>query len=175
MATELQIPNNPVPSANAFTEVAAQLMAKIRALQADIAGYTIPRTEQEIRELVQASRVSDEFIEAAAVAISASATLAQQSVLSPEDARATISFRQAFLPVLAQLEATARGLRHTLRVHRARAGNGALRVYEVAKGLRRSPDGGSIVPHIAAMKQALRPRRRTAPTPEQPQQPPKPA
>ena len=174
MANELTIPTNTPATANPFTQVASQLMDKIRALQTEIAGYTIPRTEGEVRSLVPSARVSDEFIEAAAVAVSASSFLAQTSGLSPEDARAGINFRQALLPVLAELESTARGLRHTLRVHRARAGSGALQVYRVAKGLRLSPEGSSIVPHIAAMQQALRPRKRTTAAEQSPEQPPKP-
>ena len=98
--------------------------------------------------------------------------IAQRREDGPDAAREAVAFSNAFEAVADELEATAKGMRHTIAIARAKAGDDALHSYDVAKSLSRTKDGASLVPHVTSMKNALgrggrRSPKAPKPTPQQ--------
>jgi hypothetical protein len=87
--------------------------------------------------------------------------------MDPQATRDKVASATALEQVAEEFEATLKGLRHTISVRRAEAGDDALHSYDVAKSLARTKDGAALVSHVASMKNALgRGGRRTPKTPK---------
>jgi hypothetical protein len=105
----------------------------------------------------QAARsVSNEFLEASAVAVERDATLKSTTGLDPATARLVISRNLRFEALAAAAEALARDIRFNMQRERWDVVQEALQVYALAKGFARRPRGGSLVAHVRTMRGALR-------------------
>lgn len=153
-------------SNNSPNVVARAILDKIRAIQEAIPGYE-PATPSGGRSLVPMASLPNPFIEAACSAIESSNALRIAVKMDPDATREAVAFAASFEPVADELEATAKGMRHTISVIRAKAGDDALHSYDVAKSLSRTKDGAALVPHVSSMKNALgRGGRRTPKAPK---------
>jgi hypothetical protein len=140
-----------------YHERANEIFAIIREIAATIPGYRAPVSATEMRELIRQSTVPPEFVEQVAVAVEASADLAKTDLLDPADARDAGTFG-VFCDLVAQeFEIVARGIRYAGMRRLAATGSSALQVFAFAKSLNRR---GTVVPHVEAMREALRSRKR---------------
>ena len=136
------------------TAAARSVIEKIRAVQESIPDFQ-PATANSGRHLVPTATLPNTFIEAACAAVDASPELRSAVKVNPDEARESLAFSMAFEPAAEEAEALARGIRHTIAVRRARAGDAALHTYDVAKSLARRGDGANLTPHVTAMKHGL--------------------
>src|SRR5579872_2437054 len=110
---------------NSPNVLARTIIDKIHAIQEAIPGHT-PATPTEGRALIPAATLPSPFIEAACSAIESSDSLRIAMKMEPDAARDAVAFAIAFESVADELDATARVLRHTINVIRAKAGDDAL-------------------------------------------------
>ena len=153
------------------SEAAARVLEKIRNLSKDVPGFAQPKSKKVARSLVASASLSDSFLETVAVAIQSSPDLASASRVDPNEVRDAIRFAAAYGAVADELEAFARGVRHTINIKRSAAVQGSLAAYDLAKGLARSSDGAALVPHIAEIRKTIKrgaPRRKSVSKTPQP-------
>lgn len=108
-----------------------------------------------LRRLTPAASVPDKFFEAVADAVEQAPALHGSSRLEAAEYRHVIAFSLAFGRFAAQLEQFARGIRDMILARRSETGQEALRMYSVAQSFNRPADHEQLIPHIAAMREAL--------------------
>ena len=142
--------------------LAQAVIDKIRAIQTSIPDFQ-PANATSGRHLVPTATLPNTFIEAACMAVESSPELSSAAKIDSAEAREALAFSMAFEPVADEAEALARGIRHTIAIKRAKAGDAALRTYDVAKSLSRRTEGSSLTSHVTAMKHGLGRGGRRAP------------
>lgn len=146
-----------VPSPHA--EAAKAVIAKIRALRADVPRF-IADVPEERRRLATKASLTDAFLESASVSIQTSALLENASGTDATTLRDSFSFALAWDSVVQEALAFARSVAHTIRVERAKAGSSALDIYAMAQRFSRRKDGAELVPHVQDMRRKLKRGRR---------------
>ena len=158
--------NEPIPNLSP-TEVARELLQRVRAVQEITGTKTLLPTKQS-RKLIHAASLPDDFLEAVAVAIDAYEKLALISDVTAAEIRELIAYSRANRPVVDELRLAATSLLQDILTRRAHVGQQALKVYQIVQGLNRPNDKAMLVPHITAMRRALGKAKRKAAPPEQP-------
>jgi hypothetical protein len=97
--------------------------------------------------------VSDEFLEAAAVAREASP--AMDAPLDPAKVREVINRNRRFEAVAAAAEALARDVRYNMLRERWSVAEDALQVYALSKAYTRKPQGAALAQHVRNMREKL--------------------
>jgi len=123
--------------------------------------------------------ITDEFLEAGAVAAQNDATMQAVTGLDPVRTRMVINRNLRFEPLAAAAEALARDIRYNMFRERWDVVQQALQVYNLAKGYTRNTRGASLVAHVKTMQNALgrtgRSRKTKSPAPAPATPPPAPA
>lgn len=148
------------PTTTHYQELADALIKQIDQLTAGIPKLQ-PSHELTAKYVSRRQNVPDEFLKTTIAAVEQSAELQAAQRLDPVDARDTLQFIDAFIPVLDRIAAFAKDLRHTIRSRRAVLGNDALQIYAIAKGFARSADSAAVESHVNNMSRDL---GRTRPT-----------
>jgi hypothetical protein len=151
-------------SPNPFQEVASKSVEQVRTLKSLVEGFRDPRTQADLTSaIIRAAQFPDALLQSVALAVDTLPELASVAAMPADELRATVSFANAFLPVVRELEQVTRALRYTIAVRRGRAGRAAQRVYQQTKALRREPDGAKVAPIVTSLQAVQRRRRRAAP------------
>ena len=116
--------------------------------------FTVPASKAEEKRVVSAASVPAEFVELTITALAHSPDLRRETS-NPNRARDRMDYADAYSPLVDELEATTRFLRHTIRVARNEAGSDALATYGLAKHLMTRPELGELVEYVADMRRAL--------------------
>ena len=153
-----------MPSPHA--EGAKALLEKIRALRAEIPRFNGPAAV-DARRLAKLLGVSDQFMEAASVAVQDSPRLEQAAGVDASTLRDSFGFAISYDAIVRELKALARDVANSIRVQRAEAAASALDVYAIGQRLGRQKDGAALQQHVENMRLKLNRRRtrRTAPEP----------
>ncbi|HEX9982636.1 MAG TPA: hypothetical protein VGF69_05200 [Thermoanaerobaculia bacterium] len=148
------------------TELAAQLLAKVRALPEGLDGFTFARIP--VRQKLNASKsVPAPFLEAAAFLMEGSAALAAAAGIPVAALRDVVELERAFAPVLLELQEIARAIEYTLALRKAAVGKAALDVYSVARRLITPETDSALYAHVTDMAAALgRTGKRKKPLPD---------
>jgi hypothetical protein len=103
--------------------------------------------------------VSGDFLGMTVAAIDASPELQGVNQLDTTDCRDTQQFSQAFQPMVDQFLSVGRRMGLLIRVREAKAGRGALGIYNIAKRLALNPNNTHVAVHVANLKAELRRKR----------------
>ena len=156
-----------VPREQAVRSIIVSLEAMIRE---QLPGFALLPTAQR-RRITNAGNVPDDFLEAVAVAIESTPSVAAPSAITPAEIRAVIADSRLLTSLADQLELMARGVRATTAERRAGVGKRALIAYSVAKSVNRHLDLTVTIPHLENMRRTLGRsgrRRRPAQSPAAP-------
>ncbi|HEV7240912.1 MAG TPA: hypothetical protein VGQ36_16860 [Thermoanaerobaculia bacterium] len=152
-------------------EAALRLLENLRTMQSSIDGFIIPPSPLDRQSRPRGHMLlPNDFFVSLAVALESSPQFAaslQAAMISltPAEIRDMLRYGEAYLPVADELERFARGIRHTVRIRRAKIGRVAASAYRVAKGLNLLVDVSLPVPEVESMKRAFGTRRRKAAEP----------
>ena len=111
--------------------IARGVIDKINGIREAICGYRSGNVHRRATSL-QCGHYLDAFIQAARSAIESSDALRIAVKMDPDAVREAVAFASSFEAVTDELEATAKGMRHTIPVARAKAGDDARHTYDVA-------------------------------------------
>jgi hypothetical protein len=157
------------PIITPYQKIAGELGAAIMDAVVQIPGYAddLSGIRKNLRRPVTA-----DFLGMTIAAIQASSELQGVNQLDVTDCRDTLQFSQAIQPLIDQLYSVARRLELIKRVREAKAGRGALSVYNIAKRVVSNPNNTHVVVHVENLRAELRrirlgrPRKSPAPAPE---------
>jgi hypothetical protein len=162
----------PAPVTTPYQTIAAQLGEAIKATVSQIPGFNVDLSD--IPKRVRRS-VSTDFLGMTVAAVDASSELQGVNQLDTLDCRDTLQFSQAMQPLVDQLVGVARRLNLLMRVREAKAGRGALGIYNIAQRVALNPNNTHIAVHVANLRAELRrthvgrqPKGPTPPTPTTP-------
>ena len=160
------------PAAVSHTEAAQVLIEKIHALRDSIPNLVIPSSPRDSQRLTSAARVSHDFVEMTVTATANSDHLAVAGSLDAEKMRDLLSYAEAYGPAVAQLEAVTEYLKHSVVVAKNQAGRQALLTYSIARRLAKQPPTAYLAPIVAAMREKLGLKGRSAKAQPAPETPP---
>lgn len=147
-------PTEPTPTPTEAELLARELLEAINALAA-----RIPRLENRHPSTAGSAHrhrlVPKHFISSAVAAVEGTPLLQGVRKFDSDDARATMQYNEAFLPVARKLAALTADLKYTLEAERARIADAALQIYDIAKALARDPAGADVAVHVAILKRDL--------------------
>jgi hypothetical protein len=143
----------PGPVITPYQKIAAQLGAAISETVAQIPGF-----DADLSDIPRRVRrtVSTEFLGMTVAAVDASSELQGVNQLDTIDCRDIIQFSQAMRPLVDQLLGVARRLDLLMRVREAKAGRGALGVYNIAQRVALNPNNTHVAVHVENLKAELR-------------------
>ena len=153
-----------MPSPHA--EGAKALLEKIRALRAEIPRFNGPAAVNG-RRLGNLLGVSDQFMEAASVAVQDSSRLEQAAGVNASTLRDSFGYAISYDAIVRELTALARDVANSIRAQRAEAAASALDVYAIGRRLARQKDGAELARHVETMRLKLK-RKRTRRTASEP-------
>jgi hypothetical protein len=157
-----------VTATNDHAASAKQMLEELRAMLTSIPRFSHIPTAQR-RRIITSAAVPNQFLLTMAQALDAVPALAAASELTSTDLRNAVTFSQEYLALVNEMAIGARGLKETVDVWRAEAGQAALRAYALAKGLNRPSDRDLLVPYLGELKRALgRGNRKQQPSPDDP-------
>jgi hypothetical protein len=143
------------PASSPHAEAAKVLIDKIRSLREEIPRF-VPEEKSLTPVLARRGRVPDVGLELASVAIQRSPRLEIAAGSDAASLRDSFAFALAYMSVAKELQAMARGVLHTIRLERARAGMSALDIYAVARRLSKQADGVELAPFVEDMAKLLK-------------------
>lgn len=143
----------PAPLITPYQKIAAQLGAAINDTVAQIPGFNADLSDIP-RRLRRA--VSTDFLGLTVAAVDASAELQGVNQLDTIDCRDTLQFSQAMRPLVDQLLGVARRLDLLMRVREAKAGRGALGIYNIAQRVALNPNNTHVAVHVENLRAELR-------------------
>ena len=150
-----------VETPQTHAETALRLVETLRSLQNGISGFVIPPAPLDRQMRPREHRLlPDRFFESMAVALDSSAQFAASTKLTSAEIRDMLRYGEAYLPVAAELERFARGIRYGVASRRANVGRLASAAYRIAQGLNLIFDVDLPVPEVESMKRAIKERRR---------------
>jgi len=149
------------PARSVHTAAAQARILELRAMREAIPEFKIPDTKAEARRIVANASVPPEFVELAATAVTLSPDLRRETS-APNRVRDRMDYADAYSPLADEFEASAKFLRHSIRVARGEAGSDALATYALAKHVSRRPEQGELKVHVRDMERALGVRARLA-------------
>jgi hypothetical protein len=145
------IPDIPtVPNPSARVDAAQKIAQQVRAIVETLPGLVFLTPEERAR-LRASATVTDRFMELGASAMDEARVLAEAGKLSAADIREVILLSATYRAMADDMERLERGVRDTDIVARSKAGTETLRVYSVARRLKRSRDTESPVSTLAQM------------------------
>jgi hypothetical protein len=164
----------PSPIVTPYQQIAAQLGTAIKETVSQIPGYN-----DDLSEIAKRLRrpVSTEFLGLTVAAVDASSELQGVNQLDTTSCRDTLQFSQAFQPLIDQILGVARRVELLIRVREARAGRGALGIYNIAQRVALNPNNTHVAVHVENLRAELRRKRigRQSKTPATPPAPAEPA
>jgi len=146
----------PAPVITAYQKIAAQLTTAIADTVAQIPGY-----KDDLSDIPRRIRrsVSADFLGMTVAAVDASTELQGVNQLDTNDCRDTLQFSQAFQPLIDQLLGVARRVDLLIRVREAKAGRGALGIYNIAQRVASNPNNTHLAVHVENLRAELRRKR----------------
>jgi hypothetical protein len=160
----------PAPVITPYQKIAGQLGTAISDMAAQIPGFNADLSDipRRVRRTV-----STEFLGLTVAAVDASSELQGVNQLDTVDCRDTLQFSQAMRPLVDQLLGVARRLDLLMRVREAKAGRGALGIYNIAQRVALNPNNTHVAVHVENLKAELRRTRvgRQAKVPSAPSAP----
>jgi len=152
---------SPPAEPSVHTTAAQARIQELRAMRDAIPEFRIPDSKTEARRIVANASVPPEFVELAATAITLSPDIRRETS-DPNRVRDRMDYADAYSPLADEFEASAKFLRHSIRVARGEAGGDALATYALAKHVARRPEQGELKVHVRDMERALGVRARLA-------------
>jgi hypothetical protein len=163
----------PTPELAALDGVVQQAVAQLRGVYQLLPDF-VPAPVDGVKAMRAARSVSDDFLEASAVAAENDATMQATTGIDPARTRLVITRNLRFEPLAAAAEALARDIRYNMFRERWSVVQQALQVYNLAKGLTRNERAGALVAHVRTMQSALgrsgirrKPKAPSGPVPQQ--------
>jgi hypothetical protein len=144
----------PTPDLAALDGVVQQAVAQLRGVYQLLPDF-VPAPVEGVKAMRAARSVSDDFLEASAVAAENDATMQTTTGLDPARTRLVITRNLRFEPLAAAAEALARDIRYNMFRERWSVVQQALQVYNLAKGLTRNERAGALVAHVRTMQSTL--------------------
>jgi hypothetical protein len=144
----------PTPDPAALDGVVQQAVAQLRGVYQLLPDF-VPAPVEGVKAMRAARSVSDDFLEASAVAAENDATMQATTGIDPVRTRLVITRNLRFEPLAAAAEALARDIRYNMFRERWSVVQQALQVYNLAKGLTRNERAGALVAHVRTMQSAL--------------------
>jgi hypothetical protein len=143
----------PEPVITPYEKIATQLITAINDAVAQIPGF-----HDNLSDIPKRVRrpVSTEFLGLTVAALDASPELQGVNQLDMTDCRDTLQFSQAMQPLIDQLLGVARRLDLIKRVREAKAGTGALGIYNIAQRIMLNPNNTHVAVHVENLKAELR-------------------
>jgi hypothetical protein len=143
----------PEPVITPYEKIAAQLGAAISDTVEQIPGFNA-----DLSDLPKRVRrtVSIQFLGLTMAAVDASTELQGVNQLDLMDCRDTLQFSQAMRPLLTHLLGFARRLDLIIRVKEAKAGRGALGIYNISQRVALNPNNTHVAVHVENMRAELR-------------------
>ncbi len=180
-----QVPADPVPPAQTptvthYQQIAANLAKAIDDMLALVPNFVAdahPATKAFVR---RRQNVPIAFIATAIAAVDANPELQGIPGFDVTDARDSLQYIDAFRPMVDLLSAAKENLAFNIESRRANAGDGALQLYAVAKGIARSPRTTTVASHVSNLRRDLGKagkggKKKAPPTPGTPAPAPVPA
>ena len=149
-----QPPVNNTAAPTVHDLAAARMLTEIEQMVQTVRGFGFTSVSHR-RRINPFSTVPTPFLLAVAVALDASPTLRAVAGVTGDELREKVSFCNAYAPVGDEMQLKGTGLVQSVRGERAAAGQLALKVYRVARGLNAPSDVEVLVPHLANMKRTL--------------------
>jgi len=142
------------PDLAALDGVIQQAVAQLRGVYQLLPDF-VPAPVEGVKAMRAARSVSDDFLEASAVAAENDATMQATTGIDPARTRLVITRNLRFEPLAAAAEALARDIRYNMFRERWDVVQQALQVYNLAKGFTRNERAGALVAHVRTMQSAL--------------------
>ena len=142
------------PTVTYYQKLAETFLARIEeafALLGDLQ-FRHPSTEPFIRSN---HTVPVEFIADVAAIVENTPDLAIAKKFDPAEARDVLQFLAAFQPAADRVAILLDGLRYTMRAKKAKVGDGALQVYQLAKSFGRHKEGAVLAERAVVMRRSL--------------------
>jgi hypothetical protein len=151
------------PDPAALDAVVQEAIAHVQAIYQILSDF-VPAPAEGFNVVRTACTVSDEFLEASAVAAENDESMQAATGLDPARTRMVINRNLRFEPLAAAAEALARDIRYNILRERWEVVQQALQMFSLAKGYTRNNRSAALVAHVKAMQSALgrtgRPRRK---------------
>lgn len=164
------IPDAPISPLN--PEEAVQVLQSMRTRVPDFALLSTA----DLQTLSRAAAVDIRFMHEAINAIAASPNLRDALGRDAEELRQSLEVTDRWSQVVVELDKLRVGVLGAMKVRRHRIGSTALRAYQMSRQLARYRDNATLLPHIDAMRRALRFSRSRSAAPVTPPEPePEPA
>jgi hypothetical protein len=151
------------PDPAALDAVVQEAIAHVQAIYQILSDF-VPAPAEGFNVVRTACTVSDEFLEASAVAAENDESMQAATGLDPARTRMVINRNLRFEPLAAAAEALARDIRYNILRERWEVVQQAFQMFSLAKGYTRNSRSAALVAHVKAMQSALgrtgRPRRK---------------
>lgn len=147
-------------------QLAEEILNAIRVTVQRVPGFAHPTAAHRRKTAASAASLTDEAFQAVATACDAHPHLAVANQITSAEIREMLAFCALYQALVADFPIHARGVAYAIASRRSALAVRARRVYDFAKGLNKPADRELLVPHIDAIKEALkRPKKRAAATP----------
>ena len=159
------IPVEPTPN---YQQIAEQIIAELRAAVQKIPGYA-PLPPGRRRKTSRNASIPDKAFHAAALTCDSHPDVAAPAKMTGEKIRDAIQHSDAFQSVIKEMDVLRDSASDTVQRYRAQVAEGVRKVYKVAKGVSLPDEEETLVPHLPAMKEAFKRKKRPqAPAPVPP-------
>ncbi|HYK00602.1 MAG TPA: hypothetical protein VE974_02520 [Thermoanaerobaculia bacterium] len=152
------IPVEPTPN---YQQIAEQIIAEMRAAVQKIPGYA-PLPPGRRRKTSRNASIPDKAFHAAALTCDSHPDVAAPAKMSGERIRDAIQHTDAFQSVIKEMDVLRESAYDTIQRYRAEVAAGVRKVYKVAKGVSSPDEEETLVPHLPAMKEAFKRKKRPA-------------
>jgi hypothetical protein len=148
----------PAPTITRYQEIAGNLTVAVKEAFTLIGSFEAPH-RATVKFVRGHQSVPNDFIRTVASSVDDTPELQSVKKLDVNEARDTLQFIDAFMPVVDLLNALGRDLKFTIDSRKAKVAADALQIYEIAKGVARDPGSANVASHVANMKRDLNRRR----------------
>lgn len=147
-----------------------EVVQQLRAIRAQIRDFVLMPPSESL-PLTRAASIDIAQIHSAIDAIAASPNLRNGLGRDADELRAETKDDGEWSQVLVEIDTFRRGVAGGIRVRRHRLGTIALRVYQVSRQLALDKEHAELLPHVDAMRRALKVGKRRPQTPQPDAQP----
>jgi hypothetical protein len=151
--------NIPVEPSPNYQQIAEQIIAELRAAVQKIPGYA-PLPPGRRRKTSRNAAIPDKAFHAAALTCDSHPDVGAPAKMTGEKIRDAIRHTDAFQSVLKEMDVLRENASDTIGRYRAQVAAGVRKVYKVAKGVSLPDEEDTLVPHLPAMKEAFKRKRR---------------
>lgn len=158
------IPVEPTPN---YQQIAEQIIAELRAAVQKIPGYA-PLPPGRRRKTRRNASIPDKAFHAAALTCDSHPDVGAPAKMTGEKIRDAIQHTDAFQSVIKEMDVLRENAYDSIQLYRAEVAAGVRKVYKVAKGVSPPDEQETLVPHLPAMQEAFKRKKRppAQPTPE---------